>query len=136
MPSIEIDFEAYKALTNLREREEVTYNDVIRRLLKLREEKSADAPPPAIGAGADRGAWISKGVRFPSGTEFRANYKGNEHRGVVKDGSLIVDGRKVASPSDAARVVTNTSVNGWNFWECRLPGETRWMPIKALRSLR
>lgn len=134
MPTIEIDFDVFKALTSLREREEVTYNDVIRRLLDLGDKKPVDLSDAATNG--DREAWVCKGVRFPAGTEFRASYKGEEHRGVVKEGALLLNGRRLSSPSDAARAVTNTSVNGWNFWECRFPGETRWTSISGLRSKR
>ena len=37
------------------------------------------------------------------------------------------------SPSEAAHVVTGTSVNGWTFWEARLPGESRWRLLKSMR---
>ena len=42
MHTIEIEFDVFKALTNLRESETVTYNEVIRRLLNLPELKSND----------------------------------------------------------------------------------------------
>jgi hypothetical protein len=37
----------------------------------------------------------------------------------------MLDGRPIGSPSEAAHKVTGRNVNGWRFWECRLPGETR-----------
>lgn len=45
----------------------------------------------------------------------------------------MLDGSPVGSPSEAAHKITGTNVNGWRFWECRLPGETRWRVIEALR---
>lgn len=141
MQTIEIDFEVFKGLTALRESESMTPNDVIRSLLNL--------PPvhqPSLGEAIRnvamtvntlRGSgtpWTYKGVRFPEGTEFRAGYQGQTHRGIVTGGQLQVNGEIAASPSDAARIVTGNSVNGWTFWECRFPGQTQWRMLKSLRS--
>jgi predicted CopG family antitoxin len=135
MPTIEIDFEVYKALTIRRETEAMSCNDVIRDLLKLGAARAE--PKEALAAsGTSAQDWVCKGVRFPAGTEFRANYKGGVYYAKVEGGSLVVDGRSVTSPSDAAKIITNTSVNGWTFWECRFPGESRWKLIKGLRSQR
>lgn len=133
MHAIEIDFDVYKALTVLRETESVTYNDVIRGLLGLGRADAAHSPSEATG-GAPAGDWVQKGVRFPEGTEFRATYKGAAYYGKVEGGRLFVDGKAATSPSEAAWLVTKTNVNGWNFWECRLPGESRWRLIKGLRN--
>lgn len=133
MHTIEIDFEVFKALTARRETEATTYNDVIRELLKLGTARSAQSQTTSPSAVSDQD-WLCKGVRFPAGTEFRANYKGHVHYAKVVGGSLIIDGKSVTSPSDAAKIVTNTNVNGWTFWECRFPGENRWKLIKGLRS--
>ena len=131
---IEIDFEVLKALMALRETEAVSYNDVIRDLLKLGNKAADTAPRSAPVSGA--GDWICKGVRFPVGTEFRANYKGQTYDAKVEEGALVVNGTRTDSPSDAAKVITGTSVNGWMFWECRFPGETGWRLIKGLRKSR
>ena len=133
MHTIEIDFEVFKALTILRQTEHVTYNDVIRKLLKLQIRKQT--PEPSTRAAEnDSGAWTSKGVKFPEGTEFRANYKGQTIYAHVRDNALVVNGQKASSPSDAARVVTGNSVNGWTFWQCKLPGETRWRGLQGMRN--
>lgn len=135
MHTIEIDFEVFKALTVRRETEAMSYNDVIRDLLKLGTSRvdPSLAPAPSEASAQD---WVCKGVRFPAGTEFRANYKGGVYYAKVEGGALVVDGKSVTSPSDAAKIVTNTNVNGWTFWECRFPGDSRWKLIKVLRSQR
>ena len=130
MPKIEVDFDVYKALTQRRPSEDFSENDVLRQLLGLGAPASAErvaSPRP--------GDWISKGVRFPEGTEFRAHYKGRTHLATVEKGALVLQGRRHDSPSAAAMAVTNgTPVNGWTFWECRLPGQTAWRVIKRLRK--
>ena len=131
MKTIEIDFDVYKALTLLRTSEDVTYNDVLRELLSLSPKKS---PDDLTGSAPITGEWVSKGVHFPNGTEFRANYKGQTYYGKVESGALIVNNIRFYSPSSAAVSITGNLVNGWLFWECRLPGESTWQMIKSLRK--
>jgi hypothetical protein len=130
MPSIEVDFDVFKALTALRPSEEVSDNEVLRELLKL--------PPksPAAVSSADPtpGEWVTKGVRFPAGTQFRAKYKGQMYLARVEGGALAFNGKLFDTPSKAAMAITTTPVNGWTFWECRLPGKSTWQMIKTLRS--
>ena len=133
MHTIEIDFEVFKALTALRETENVTCNDVIRGLVGLSRAGVTNSPSAAAGA-TQAGDWVCKGVRFPAGTEFRGSYKGAIHYGKVEAGQLFVDGRPATSPSAAACLITRTGVNGWTFWECRFPGESRWRLLKSLRN--
>jgi hypothetical protein len=133
MPTIEIDFDVFKALTARRPSEQVSENDVLRQLLHLPakgQDTSPTASPPA------RGDWVTKGVRFPAGTEFRANFKGQTYLAKVEDGALVWNGKRFDSPSAPAVKIAGHAQNGWNFWECRMPGQTRWIPIKTLRDLR
>jgi len=131
MYTIEVDFEVYKQLTLRRATEDVSYNDVIRELLDLGQSKAvatkAEAPSPSD--------WIAKGVRFPSGTDFRASYKGQTQIARVESGALVLsNGKRFDSPSAAAVSITGNAVNGWRFWECRFPGRTSWQLIETLRK--
>jgi hypothetical protein len=131
MMNIEIDFDVFKELTNRRTSEGVTYNDVLRELLRLEPSKTtATSPNIAVSAGA----WTTKGVTFPPGTEFRATYKGRAIFGKVESGFFVVNGKQFDSPSAAAVSITGNMVNGWIFWECRFPGRTSWQIIKTLRK--
>jgi predicted CopG family antitoxin len=130
METIEIDFDVYKILTGRRASEDVTYNDVLRELLGLSSRKNTEA---SIESMHGKDEWVSKGVRFPSGTEFRASYKGQNYFGKVGSGALVVDGKRFISPSAAAVAITGNPVNGWTFWECKLPGKSSWQIIKSLR---
>jgi hypothetical protein len=129
MQTIEIDFDVYKTLTNRRRSEKETYNDVLRNILGLglliTTERNSNH--------RSEGDWITKGVRFPSGTEFRANYKGNLYTAQVQDGSLYLNGKSYNSPSSAAISITGNSVNGWLFWECRFPGHNIWKNLKSIK---
>ncbi len=129
MPTIEIDFDVFKALTARRPTEEVSENDVLRQLLRL-------PPHGASAAKSDNPGpedWVTKGVRLPVGTELRATYKGQIHMARVSAGALVLNSRRFNSPSAAAMSITSNPVNGWTFWECRLPGQGRWTSLKELR---
>jgi hypothetical protein len=78
-------------------------------------------------------SWTYKGVTFPHGTEFRANYKGALHTAKIEDGEWMQEGEIRGSPSEAANAITNTTINGWTFWEARLPGEDRWRILTSMR---
>ena len=132
MPLIEIDFDVYKALTARRPSEDITENDVLRQLLHLPREgtsaTSVNSPAPSD--------WVAKGVRFPAGTELRATYKGQNYLARVTDGALVLNGKRYDSPSAAAMSITNHPINGWTFWQCRLPGQGRWTLLRELRTSR
>jgi predicted CopG family antitoxin len=130
LQSIEVDFEVYKQLTVRRATERVTYNDVIRELLGLKAQ-SPESSKQVNGPSPDD--WITKGVRFPIGTDFRANYKGKVYTARVEGGALVLNGKAYDTPSSAAMSLTASAVNGWAFWECRLPGQSGWKQMKSFR---
>ena len=131
MHPIDVDFEVYKQLTVRRATEQVTYNDVIRELLGLKKGASTSSASSGTTASHD---WVSKGVCFPAGTAFRAEYKGKQYTGIVESGALALSGERFLSPSAAAMSITQSPVNGWVFWECKFPGQTAWKLIKSLRK--
>src|ERR1700744_1853684 len=99
--TIDIDFEVFKQLTLRRQHEGVTYNDVLRELLGIKEAKKEPLSQPVAAT-----AFISKGVVFPEGTKFRATLKGKLHTGQVARRSLLVDGKHYASLSAAGVALT------------------------------
>ena len=129
MAQIEIDFEVWKALTLKRETEATTMNDVLRDLLKLPKQSGEAAPTP------EANGCVFKGVVFPEGTQFRANYKGQVHTGEIKNGAWIdVKGETHTSPTSAAYAITGSGINGWWFWACKRPTDSEWTPIGKLRQ--
>ena len=130
MNTIEVDFDVFKQLTVRRETETVSNNDVIRELLGLSKANTIKLDKPSDSSKSD---WVSKGVRFPMGTEFRANYKGQMQTGRVENGTLVVNGVAYESPSAAAVAITGSAVNGWRFWECKRPNKSSWELIESLR---
>jgi hypothetical protein len=130
MPHIEVDFEVFKALIARRPSEEVTENDVLRQLLRLPAKSNAATNPDS----AAPGDWVIKGVRLPAGTELRATYKGQTYLARVTDGALLLNGKRFESPSAAAVSITKHPVNGWTFWESRVPGQGKWVLLRELRQ--
>ena len=130
MPAIEVDFDVFKAITMRRPSEDVSENDVLRHVFGLPAKKAAhgDSSAPAPGD------WVTKGVRFPAGTEFRAVHKGQTYLGRVEGGALALSGKRFDTPSAAAMSITGNPVNGWTFWQARLPGQAGWKTIKTLRK--
>ena len=131
MPIIDVDFEVFKALTARRPTEDVTENDVLRELLRLPRQSAPSKPQ--LSAPDD---WVTKGVRLPAGTELRATYKGQTYLARVASGALTLNGKRFDSLSAAAVSITGSPVNGWTFWQCRLPGQSRWTGLKELRNAR
>jgi len=131
MNTIEIDFDVFKALTLRRSTEDVTYNDILRELLGLNPRKRR-APLDKQVSGP--GYWVTKGVRFPNATKFRASYKGQTYYGQVESGALVVNNKRFHSPTAAAVSITGHQVNGWTFWECCMPGKSSWRMVKLLRK--
>lgn len=130
MPTIEVDFDVFKAITARRPSEDVSENDVLRELLRLPREPTRPVRSDVLSPGD----WVTKSVRVPAGTELRATYKGQTYLGRVNSGALELGGRKFDSPSAAAMSITGHPVNGWIFWKCRLPGQGKWTDLRALRQ--
>jgi len=120
MHSVEVDFEVLKALMARRASEDVTNNDVIRGLLNL--PQAATGSGAATTTGLEGRDFETKGARFPAGTEFRAKHHGRVITGRVENGQLVVNGEPHNSLSSAGYYITQYAVNGWNFWEYRVPG--------------
>jgi hypothetical protein len=95
---------------------------------KMRSSATNSNPEPD-------GAWIVQGVRFPAGSEFRANHKGKQYLGRVASGGFVLEGKRFNSPSGAAVEITKVSTNGWAFWKCKLPDSEAWIQLKGLRQV-
>jgi hypothetical protein len=127
MTAIDVDFDVYKELTMRRQSENDTYNDVIRRLLKLGQAPISKLTTLSKGANF-------KGVMFPDGTQFRVTYKGRTYTAEIKNGVWVgADGETRASPSEAAVKITGNNVNGWRFWQCKRPSDLHWQVMDRLR---
>lgn len=78
--------------------------------------------------------WIVEGTHFPHETQFRAKYKGSVYYGTVRNGALALGGKEFFSPCAAAVSITRNPVDGWLFWDCRLPGKSSWINLDAFKT--
>lgn len=76
------------------------------------------------------------GVVFPEGTRFLCWYKDRPYWGVVKEGSIVIDGKPYGSVSAAAEAVTGRHTqNGWDFWTASVSGSgNSFTPIMSFRK--
>src|SRR5262249_38915981 len=132
--TIEIDFDVHKLIEAERRGFDDPPNAALRRLLNLPDKNEQQAEAKPVGR-----AWWSDGVTLPHSTELRMNYAGQLIDGKIENGKWVCQGQTFDSPSAAASALARTkdghttSLNGWNYWEAKLPGSAEWQPIKNLR---
>lgn len=141
LSSIEIDFDIHKLIeAERRSFDEAPYL-ALRRLLDLPDMAGAALDgegPDVMGEGRP---WRDGPVEIPHGSLARMSYqRGRQvYEGQFLDGNLVVYGRAFNSLSSAASALAVTkdgstpSLNGWEYWEVKLPGETKWKKAKQLR---
>jgi hypothetical protein len=88
----------------------------------------------ALNIAKPEGMTTAEGVTFPEGTAFIAWYKDRAHWGHVKNGAIEIMGERFTSVSSAAVKVTGRPTNGWDFWQCKLPGKGEFVRISKLRE--
>ena len=82
----------------------------------------------------DRTPWVTKWGTFPHGTEFRGRYKGYTYFAKVDNGAMVLNGKTFLSPSAAAMTITRNLVDGWVFWDCKVPNESSWVSIREIKK--
>ena len=80
-------------------------------------------------------SWEVESVVFPEGTKFRGKYKGYFYYGKVRNGALTLNEKEFVSPCQAALTITRTPIDGWLFWDCKLPEQGSWMNISEFKKL-
>jgi hypothetical protein len=95
--------------------------------------KTGRIQPKSPKSPANKVSWIVDGVAFPNGTKFRCKYKGYCYYAQVCDGALMINGNRFLSPSAAAVSITRNAIDGWLFWDCKLPGNSSWVNIYSLK---
>ena len=75
-------------------------------------------------------------VKLPLGTEVRMFYKGKKHNGRIGEKGiwLLENGETATAPSGAATAITGINLNGYKYWEVKLPKEENWIPIEDIRD--
>lgn len=132
---IEIDFDVHQRIEAERISFSETPNDALRRLLNL-PAKAVGKSSAKVSGGRE---WSGEGVTLPHGTLLRMEYNKRRYDGTLTDGKWVVDGKTFDSPSGAASGVAvtksgkKTRLDGWMYWEVKLPGESQWGRISMLR---
>lgn len=126
--TIEIDLDVYKRIEEHRESFDQSENDILRRLLDLEEQ------PVKMVRGNKTGLNVGDGVVLPDGTQLRKKYKGQLYEVAVTNGRIIYNGKGYTSPSGAAVAITGSPVNGWRFWEVKMPDDDEYRLLAELRS--
>jgi hypothetical protein len=139
---IEIDWDIHKMIEGERRGFDEPPHLALRRLLGLQvpyDEIPVTAPRTI---GSDGLSWIEDGVEVPHGSlaRMKYNYGRQIYEGTFLNGRLVVNEKKFDSLSAAANFLAvtkeggKTQLNGWNYWEVQIPGETKWTKLRSLRS--
>ena len=140
LATIEIDFDIHQRIEAERKSFDEPPYLALRRLLKL-PEVPIDAPSDAA-PNADGRPWREGLVEVPHGSLARMSYQRGKQvfEGRFWDGKLVVDGRSFDTLSSAASALAVTkygdhpSLNGWNYWEVKFPGESKWRSLNEMRQ--
>jgi hypothetical protein len=137
---MDVDFDIHKRVEAERRSFDEPQYVALRRLLGLPDVSVSAVSANDSSSSAGR-PWKDGHVEVPHGSDARMAYgRGKQHfAGKFLDGKLVVDGRSFSSLSDAASTLAVTkygdhpSLNGWNYWEVRFPGEAEWRAMDTLR---
>lgn len=78
--------------------------------------------------------WTKYGVSLPDGTQLRMEYRGRMHYAYMHGGRFCVSGKFADSIAGADRLVSGgSSLNGWDYWSIRRPGDETWTLLRTLR---
>ena len=137
--TIEIDFDIHKLIELERKSFDESEYVVLRRLLKLPD--LSDIMSGKEASASEGRPFIQESVVVPHGSLAKMEYgRGSQlYDGKFLDGFLVVNGERYTTLSAAAGdlAVTKdgkkTSLNGWNYWSAKFPGETKWKRLLDLR---
>jgi len=141
LKTIEIDFDIHRCIETERTGFDEPAYVALRRLLKLpppKQEEAEDCDTDAVNGRP----WREGLVEVPHGSLARMQYQRGKQifEGKFLDGKLVVGGERFDTLSAAASALAVTkfgvhpSLNGWNYWETKFPGEEKWRPLGRMRD--
>jgi hypothetical protein len=140
LATIEIDFDIHKMIESERRSFTEPHYMALRRLLKLPDIEPGSAKEQTRAP--EGRSWRDGLVELPHGTLARMAYDRGKQvfQGEFLDGKLVVNGQSFDALSEAAselartKAGTKTSLNGWIYWEAKLPGESKWRRLSDIRD--
>lgn len=133
--TIKVDISVSRIIESARRSFGETENDILRRLLGIDSvDRATEQPSGQLGwTGVHQKS--GKRVFLPDGTEMKATYNGQTIHARIEEERIAVNGKsyKAVSPALQENVLTkaggNTSLNGWEYWLAKKPGEARYRSI-------
>ncbi len=77
--------------------------------------------------------WEKGGVKLPNKTKLRMVDGSDIYDAVIRNESILTNGKTYASPSAAAIACTGKSSNGWIHWLAKRPDDKVWTPLSWLK---
>jgi hypothetical protein len=130
--TIEIDFDLYKAIVANSHYFNEQPNDVLKRLIRLKNENSISALPE--NNQTQSAGLLVRGNVLKNGLNLQKRYKGKLYEAKVLNGYIEMAGNKYPSPSSAGIAITKSNVNGWRFWNYFDEKENKWKVLETLKS--
>lgn len=132
---ITIDIEVYKLLENSRETFNESHNEILRRVLKIKENKDVSLNISKINDFKfNHNDLVWKGINLKDGLQLRKYLKGILHSAKIINGKIIYNGEDFSSPSAAGFAAAGNNVNGWVFWEYYNEEFKNWELLDNLRK--
>jgi hypothetical protein len=137
LQSVLVDWDIYKMIEAERASFDEPHYVALRRLLGLPAFDTSPEPEAQAETGLP---WVEDDVNVPHRCPARMRYRGQIIPGQFLNSYLVVNGKSYRSLSAAARDNARTKdgtkpqLNGWLYWEVKLPGETEWRSLGELRN--
>lgn len=132
---ISIDIEVYKVLENNRLNFNESHNEILRRIMKIKENKEIILNDSKLNDDKiNNRNLVWKGIELKDGLQLRKYLKGNLHTAKVINEKIVYNGEDYSSPSAAGIAAAGNSVNGWVFWEYYNEEFKSWESLDNLRK--
>lgn len=130
--TIDIDLDVYKIIVHHSNYINEPANDVLKRLLI---KNNGDTSFIQKSNTVDHVGGITvKGTFLKSGLKLKKHFKGSTFEAIVCNGYIEFNNKRYTSPSGAAVVAANGSVNGWRFWDFLDDKDGKWKSLESLRN--
>ncbi len=134
---IEIDIDVNKLIESHRISFEETQNEILKRILKNKNTTEDVFMPIGVEnriMNISNNGLFWKDTLLKNGLLLRKKFKGKLHYAKIENNQIVINNKSFHSPSAAAVELTNTSQNGWIFWEYFDEEKNTWEILDNLRK--